>query len=41
MNAIHEKEYQLVRANNLCKEKTRMTAECEYEFNRVNVRYSN
>lgn len=38
MNAIHEKEYQLVQANNLCKEKARLTTECENEFNRVNVR---
>lgn len=41
MNAIHEKEYQLVQANNLCKEKARLTTECENEFNRVNVRSTN
>lgn len=39
MKAIHEKEYQTIRANNLCKEKDRMTAEFEIEFNRVKVSF--
>lgn len=39
MNAIHEKEYQIIRANNLCKEKDRMTTEFEIEFNRVKVSF--
>lgn len=40
MNATYEKEYQKVRANNLCKEKARLTAEFEKEFNRIKVRYN-
>jgi len=39
MNAIHEKEYKTTRFDSLCKEKARMTAEFETEFNRVKVRY--
>lgn len=37
MKAIHEKEYQIVRFNNLCLEKEKITAEFEIEFNRVKV----
>ncbi|KAL5237034.1 hypothetical protein ACI65C_004444 [Semiaphis heraclei] len=34
MNSLQEKEYQVVRSNNLCKEKAKLTAELESEFNR-------
>lgn len=37
MDALHEREYQTIRANNLCMEKGRLTAEFETEFNRVKV----
>uniref|UniRef100_A0A2S2NK93 Uncharacterized protein n=1 Tax=Schizaphis graminum TaxID=13262 RepID=A0A2S2NK93_SCHGA len=35
MNGLQEKEYQIVRSNNLDKEKAKLTAEFESEFNRV------
>ncbi|KAF0766982.1 coiled-coil domain-containing protein 83-like [Aphis craccivora] len=35
MNGLKEKEYQIVRSNNLDKEKAKLTAEFESEFNRV------
>jgi len=37
MNGLKEKEYQIVRSNNLEKEKAKLTAEFESEFNRVKV----
>lgn len=37
MDGIQEKEYQIARYNNLYKEKVKLTAEFESEFNRVEV----
>lgn len=37
MNGLKEKEYQIVRSNNLDKEKAKLTTEFEFEFNRVKV----
>lgn len=41
MNGLQEKEYQIVRSNNLDKEKAKLTAEFESEFNRVKVSCTN
>lgn len=37
MNGLQEKEYQIVRSNNLSKEKAKLTEEFESEFNRHKV----
>lgn len=39
MKCIHEKEYQIVRSSDLCKEKTRLTTEFKNEFNKVKVSF--
>lgn len=41
MEAIHRKEYQLIRYRSLCKENTRLTVDFQTEFKVVKVRYSN
>lgn len=37
MDVIHEKEYQIIRTNNLCKEKKKLTTEFKIEADRVKV----
>lgn len=37
MSALQDKEYQTFRANNLCKEKAKLTNVFETEFNQIKV----